>query len=123
MSKQTKYLAAVICGLIAAIVEFNSIDPQKPMVIIIVIAFPFGFFFPKQPWRWPVIIGLCFPLFNFSAFILGAEPQYFQVIQAEYPRIQYNIMRVLETSIALATAFLGTYAGVLTHRFLRKKSQ
>ena len=122
MSDRTKYIVLIICGIVAALIEFNSMDPQKPIVVVIVMAFPFGFFFPEKAWRYPLVIGLCFPLLNLFALILGAEPQYFQVIQSDYPQVQYDIIRVLETGIALVPAFLGTYAGVGIHWFLQKRS-
>lgn len=118
-----QYAIAGAAGIISAAFEFYSTDPQKPIVVIIALTFALGFFFPERPWRWAIIFGCCFLLWNGIAWLAGAEPAYFQTIQQEYPQAKYDIYRVLETGFAVVPALLGVYGAAILHRWRKKKSR
>jgi hypothetical protein len=110
MKKNTNWtiIGALVFGLLAGWLDFNSEEVQLPALMVIAFSFGFSVANPTQAWLIALLLGGGIPVVAFVARQLGltsafeSTPWYAGII------------------LPLAIAFIAAYAGVLFRWIIRK---
>ena len=93
-------VSAIVCGVTDLLVRPTQIAPA----LIVISTFLLSIAYPRQAWRWALIVGMGVPL----AHLIAAE---FGFIN------RYRSANLYLTYLALVPAFIGAYSAYLLRRF------
>jgi hypothetical protein len=103
--------AAMICGCLAAYVDFHATEVQAILLIILLSGFTLGWAVPKRAWRWAVLIAVWLPATHMVVFALQ---------KAEPAQRHPYFSRFMTLLPALVFALLGVYGGAFV-RFMGRE--
>lgn len=100
MDKLTPFLAAITGAIVAGLIQIRQTNLLPTVAILLVFGLILGAMWPKDSWRWGLILGLGVPVAYIAAPWLGLA-----VIESSKPHI-------LVSFFAILPALAGTSSGV-----------
>jgi hypothetical protein len=91
------YALGILLGLCAGLLEIYVGDLLATALFVLLSTLVLGFWRPRRPWRWIIVVGVCVPLVRLAAYIFMTQKPY---------RAQ-----LWESALGFLTGVAGSYAG------------
>lgn len=70
------YALAAVFGAAAGWIDIKVGDLLLTAMVVLASCMLLGFISPRKPWRWVVIVGICIPIVEWSAYFFLSEKPY-----------------------------------------------
>ena len=106
------YIAAVLLGIGAGLLEIRFEDLLITAIFVMICTMVLGFLRPKLPWRWTVIVGACIPLVQAWAYAFHTQ----KTNRAEWWESGLGFL------IGIAGAYCGSFTNKVIHELFGTKA-
>ena len=96
------YVLALMMGVTAGVLEVKVSDLMLTAIAVMIFTMFLGAVWPRQPWRWLLLVATCVPILRLIAYLALSE--------------HATRAAVLESFLGFLTGLVGVYGGALLNQ-------